>query len=35
LKLINNFVAQAMCAAFAEALAAATKSGLSLTSCTS
>jgi 3-hydroxyisobutyrate dehydrogenase-like beta-hydroxyacid dehydrogenase len=30
LKLINNFVAQAMCAAFAEALAAATKSGLSI-----
>jgi len=30
LKLINNFVAQAMCAAFAEALAAATKSGLSV-----
>lgn len=30
LKLINNFVAQAMCTAFAEALAAATKSGLSI-----
>jgi 3-hydroxyisobutyrate dehydrogenase-like beta-hydroxyacid dehydrogenase len=30
LKLINNFVAQAMCAAFAEALAAATRSGLSI-----
>ncbi len=30
LKLINNFVAQAMCAAFAEAMAAATKSGLSI-----
>ena len=30
LKLINNFVAQAMCTAFAEALAAATKSGLSV-----
>lgn len=30
LKLINNFVAQAMCTAFAEALAAAAKSGLSV-----
>ena len=30
LKLINNFIAQAMCCAFAEALATATKSGLSV-----
>jgi 3-hydroxyisobutyrate dehydrogenase-like beta-hydroxyacid dehydrogenase len=30
LKLINNFIAQAFCAAIAEALAAATKSGLSI-----